>query len=193
MKLNFDDALFIMSLVMITVSIIMMVIKGKSPWIAIVDKGQTICCIRWILAAFAINSGFFIITDSISIYFMPLGDAMTIILCSVVPTTIFASIFLKEHFKLHKLVCVFLAITGVVLVINPTSLFHSDVEFTENNSSRKMTNMTSSVKINERNSKFYYIGVMSALTCMTTIAIFRILMTILLKKIVALKKLKKVK
>ena len=112
---------------------------------------------------------------------MPLGDAMTIILCSVVPTTIFASIFLKEHFKLYKLVCVCLAVTGVVLVINPTSSSHSDVEFLENKNSHKMSNMTSSLKINERNSEFYYIGVMSALTCMMTIAIFRILMTVLLK------------
>merc|ERR1712025_387463 len=100
---------------------------------------------------------------------------MTIILSSVVPTTIFAAIFLKERFKLYKLICVSLAMTGIVLVVRPNFLFGDNIE---NKESLEIGNAASSDERND-DSKMYYYGLVSALTCMTSIAVFRILMSIL--------------
>ena len=186
MKLHFDDVLFVRAVLQSSVGLILIKIKGGSIWVKEVDKGKNLNKIRLTLFAFAFFGAAFNSTDLIAIYFMPLGDAMTIIMSSVLPTMILAAIFLKERLRLYKLICAILVITGIVLVIRPPFVFGNSIDqgtqFRVNESRTISLNNTTSNNFNmssitsSSRSEYYYIGAAAALICMVSSAIFRVLM-----------------
>ena len=185
-NLNFDDVLFVRAVLQSSVGLILINIKGEPVWVTEVDQGKDINKIRLALIAFAISGAIFNLTDLIAISIMPLGDAMTIILSSSLPTMVLAAIFQKERLRLYKLLCAILVITGIVLVIRPPALFESSTDIAKhygvNESMMLGMNCTMSDSViipsnlSSTRSKYYYFGVAAALICMVDSAIFRILM-----------------
>ena len=119
MNLHFDDVLFVRAVLQTSVGLILIKMKGEPVWVTEVDQGKDINKIRITLIAMALSGAIFNSTDMIAIYIMPLGDAMTIIMSSSLPTMVLAAIFQKERLRLYKLICAILVITGIVLVIRP--------------------------------------------------------------------------
>ena len=189
MNLHFNDVLLARAVLQTVSCLILIKLKGESVWIKEVDVGNNLNQIRLMLFAYGLFGALFNATDLIAVYFMPLGDAMTIIMSSVLPTTVLAAIFLKERLRLCKCFCAVLVITGLVLVIRPPFLFAESNQPTDTiiieNSSLPIVNQSfpghySSETINSR-SKYYYIGVLAGLICMISSASFRIVMKILVK------------
>ena len=59
-----------------------------------------------------------------SVTFMPLGDAMVLIFTAPLSTMILAAIFLRHTVRLYRIINALLLITGAILVIQPTFIFH---------------------------------------------------------------------
>ena len=127
-KLHFNDVLLVRAVIQTILGLFLFVINGESFWIQDVDAGKNLYKIRIILFSYGILGAIFITSNYIAVYFMPLGDAMTIILSSVLPTIILAAIFLKERLRLYKILCSILVVTGIVLVLRPPFLFQNSVE-----------------------------------------------------------------
>ena len=146
---------------------------------------------RSLLFLFGILGASFNTTDLIAITFMPLGDAMTIIMSSVLPTIILAAIFLKERLRLYKIFCSILVVTGIVLVLSPPFLFGSSFEQTTQpsidmstqSSSNKTLSANLEISPKKNSSQFdnYYIGAFAALTAMFSAAAMRTTMKILVQ------------
>ena len=117
MKVDFDDVLFVTSIAQMVLAVAVNLKEGTSMWISNVDEDKSKCKIWISMIGFAIARGIFFLTDLTAASFMDLGDAMTIILSSVVPTTIFAAIFLKERFKLNKILGKRLKDQKIVIII----------------------------------------------------------------------------
>ena len=191
MNLHFNDVLLIKAVVQILPGLIFIKIKGESVWIKDVDVGQSIHKIRIMLFTYGLFGALFNSTDLIAVYFMPLGDAMTIILSSVLPTVILAAIFLKERLRLCKVCSSVLVITGLVIVIRPPFLFAEskqpmNYQEIENSSLPVLNqslsgNLTHALGTNISRSQHYYIGVLAGLICMISSASFRIVLKILVK------------
>ena len=189
--LHFNDVLLVRVMLQTIFCIILLWMRGESVWIKDVDIGKNIHQIRAILFSYGFFGAVFAITNYIAIYYMPLGDAMTIILSSVLPTIILAAIFLNEKIRLCKLLCTILVITGLLLVIWPPFLFPDRNEVMTNLSTNKSTELglnqtlfeninSSFITINSR-SHYYYIGAFAAFICMISSATFRILMKVLVQ------------
>ena len=192
MNLHFNDVLLMRAVLQTAAGLILIKIKGESVWIKDVDVGKNIHKIRIMLFAYGLFGALWNSTDLIAVYFMPLGDAMTIIMSSVLPTVILAAIFLKERLRLCKVCCAVLVINGLVLVIRPPFLFTEskqpmNKQVIENSSLPDLNegslsgNLTHSLGMDKSRSKYYYIGVLAGLVCMISSASFRILMKILVK------------
>ena len=189
--LHFNDVLLVRVMLQTIFCIILLWMRGESVWIKDVDTGKNIHQIRAILFSYGFFGAVFAITNYIAIYYMPLGDAMTIILSSVLPTMILAAIFLNEKIRLCKLLCTILVITGLLLVIRPPFLFPDRNEVMTNLSTDKSTelglnqtlfeNINSSVITINSRSHYYYIGAFAAFICMISSATFRILMKVLVQ------------
>ena len=90
MKLNFDDVLFTRSIGQILVALLFVIKTKRSIWIWEVDEGKSLNQLRCLVIFSGIVVGILNLCDLIAISFMPLGDAMTILLSSVLPTIIVA-------------------------------------------------------------------------------------------------------
>ena len=88
MKLNYTEALFTRSIFQIFVSFMIVFYKRKNFWIWEVDMKQDINKIRFLFVFVTLLCGVVSISDLIAVTYMPIGDAMTIILCGAVPTAI---------------------------------------------------------------------------------------------------------
>ena len=99
--LHFNDVLLVRVMLQTIFCIILLWMRGESVWIKDVDSEKNIHKIRAILFSYGFFGAVFASTDLIAIYYMPLGDAMTIILSSVLPTMILAAIFLNEKIRLE--------------------------------------------------------------------------------------------
>ena len=173
MKLHFADVLFTRAVFQSFLGLVLSLYRGESVWIKEVDDGQNLYQMRILLFLFGFLAASFNTTDLIAITFMPLGDAMTIILSAVLPVVVLAAIFLKERLRLYKILCSILVVTGIVLVLRPPFLFENSLEHDMkqnfNTSIPHMTNNTLSEKLEIstklNNSEFdsYYIGAIAAL------------------------------
>ena len=189
LKLHFDDVLFARAVVQLLVGLVLSLFRGESVWIKEVDAGQNLNRMRLLLFVFAFSGASFNTADLIAITFMPLGDAMTIILSAVLPTLVLAAIFLRERLRLYKILCSILVVTGIVLVLRPPFLFQSSVKHgmqkNFNTSIPPTTNKTLlekfnfSSKLNSLEFDNYYIGAIAALIAMFSIAGHRTLIKIL--------------
>lgn len=189
--LHFDDVLFVRVVLQTVFALFLLWINGESIWIKNVDIGNNICKIRIILFLYGFFGALFASTDLIAIYYMPLGDAMTIILSSVLPTMILAAIFLNERLRLYKISCAVLVISGLVLVIRPPFLFKNSSRLVicqnPNNLTQSIINkscmekLARSGQMNNSRSHYYYIGAIAALVCMISSATFRIMMKVLVQ------------
>ena len=168
-----------------SVGLILIKIKGEPVWAKEVDQGKDINKIRLTLFAVALSGAIFNSTDLIAIYFMPLGDAMAIIMSNALSTMVLAAVFQKERLRLYKLLCAILLITGIVLVIRPPAIFERSTDLVKHYRANEsimlgMNYTTSDGVIMPSNmissrSKYYYVGVTAALICMVGSAIFRVL------------------
>ena len=122
-KVHFNDALLVRALLQLGLGLILVGIRGEHIWINEVDFNKNIHKMRAMLFAYGILAALFNASDLVAVYLMPLGDAMTIIMSSVLPTTLLAAIILKEKLRLYKAFCIVLVIVGLVLVIRPPFLF----------------------------------------------------------------------
>ena len=191
MKLHFADVLFTRAVFQSFLGLVLSLFRGESVWIKEVDDGQNLYQMRILLFLFGFLAASFNTTDLIAITFIPLGDAMTIILSAVLPVVVLAAIFLKERLRLYKILCSILVVTGIVLVLRPPFLFENSVEHDMqqnfNTSIQHMTNNTLSEKLEIstklNNSEFdsYYIGATAALIAMFSVAGTRTLIKFLLK------------
>ena len=191
MKLHFADVLFARAVLQSFVGLVLSFFRGESVWIKEVDVGQNLNLMRLLLFVFAFLGASFNTTDLIAITFMPLGDAMTIILSAVLPTVVLAAIFLKERLRLYKILCSILVITGIVLVLRPPFLFQNSVEHRMEQSFNTLIPLTTNKTMPEKLENFpkqnssefdnYYIGAIAALIAMFSIAGTRTLIKILLK------------
>ena len=191
MKLHFADVLFARAVLQSFVGLVLSLFRGESVWIKEVDDGQNLNRMRLLLFAFAFLGASFNTTDLIAITFMPLGDAMTIILSAVLPAVVLAAIFLKERLRLYKILCSILVVTGIVLVLRPPYLFQNSAEHGMQQSFNTLIPLTTNKTLSEKfeifpkqnSSEFdnYYIGAIAALIAMFSIAGTRILIKILLK------------
>ena len=191
MNLHFNDVLLTRALLETVSGLILVKIQGEAIWIKGVDVDKNIYKIRLLVFAYGLFGAFFSATNLIAVYFMPLGDAMTIVMSSILPTMILAAIFLKERLRLYKLFCAVLVLTGLVLVIRPPFLFAK-----QNQSMNIQSNDNLGVSVSEQSfcvtsspspethasrSKYYYLGVLAGLICMLSSASFRIVAKILVK------------
>ena len=184
MELDFSDAIFIQSLTQVLTFGSLLCRKRSCFWGWKVDQDKNITHVTCLLFfGTAMIGGMSRATDVVAVTFMPLGDAMTIILSSAIPTTIIAAIFLKERLRLIKVVCLILVVTGIVLVIRPPFLFNNnlntkfDVMDTGSNSTTSRVYEMSPLIHN----KYYYIGAASAIGCMIFQSIARIGIRCLMK------------
>jgi len=167
------------------------VINGESFWIQDVDAGKNLYKIRIMLFSYGILGAIFITSNYIAVYFMPLGDAMTIVLSSVLPTMILSAIFLKERLRLYKSSCAVLVISGIVMVIRPPFIFENSsklvMDLTSHNIKQNFMNQTStaesahSIQVDGSRDNFYYTGAIAALVCMMFTAKYRIVMQVLVQ------------
>ena len=181
MKLNYTEALFTRSIFQIFVSFMIVFYKRKNFWIWEVDMKQNIDKIRFLFVFVTLLCGVVSISDLIAVTYMPIGDAMTIILCGAVPTAILAAIFLDERFRLWKLVCSLLVVSGIIMVIRPPFIFGNDKD---TDIFRNLTETKNNTSFNTNKSyakDYYYIGALAAFTFMLSDAISRIIMKILLQ------------
>ena len=190
-QLHFYDVLLIGILFQTAFGLILLCVRGESVWIREVDVGKNIYKYRIMLLLYGLIGALDYASDIISVYFMPLGDAMTIMLSSVLPTMIFAAIFLNERLRFYKICCAILIITGLVLVIRPPFLFEKpNLHITEEGlkkdtkiSTYQMNrgNISSYLQVGDSKFQYYYIGAFFALVCMLTSAIQRIMIKLLLQ------------
>ena len=190
-KLHFNDVLLVRAVLQKTLAVFLLLMNGESVWIKDVDAGKNIYKIRIILLSYGISGAIFISSNYIAIYFMPLGDAMTMILSSVLPTMILSAIFLKERLRLYKSSCAVLVVTGIVLVIRPPFIFENGTKLvmdqTSHNIKQNFINQTStaksfhSIQIDNSRDHFYYTGAIAALVCMMSAATYRIMMKVLVQ------------
>ena len=184
MELDFSDAMFVLSLTQVITFGLLLCRKRSSFWVWEVDPDKNITHVRCLLLlGIAMVGSMSRTTDLVAVTFMPLGDAMTIILSSAIPTTIIAAIFLKERLRLLKIVCLIMVVTGIVLVIRPPFLFNNnlntkfDVMDTGSNFTIPRIYDTNPLIHN----KYYYIGAASAICCMIFQSFARVGIRCLLK------------
>ena len=190
-KLHFNDVLLVRAVLQTIFGLFLLLINGESFWIKDVDAGKNINKIRIILFSYGVFGAIFISSNYIAIYLMPLGDAMTIILSSVLPTMILAAIFLKERLRLYKCSCAILVITGIVMVIRPPLIFENStklvIDETFHNIKQNIINHTNTAKsahfirIDNSRDHYYYTGAIAALVCMISTATYRIMMKVLVQ------------
>ena len=173
LNLDIADALFAQSVGQVIVFIIMVYIKQRSLWIWTVEEDKSINNIRLMLILGAVLGTISRVTDILAIKYMPLGDAMTIILSQSIPTAILAAIVFKDRLRLIKISCLILVVSGVTLVIRPPFLFDTDSDdgFNINYLGHNSTQFPSKSRPCDNNS-CYYIGAASAVGCMITQSIF---------------------
>ena len=177
MELDFADALFGKGAGLLIISFVFQRRrKDNHLWIWEVDENENITKIRWIWIYFTVNSGILNAVDILAISFLPIGDAMTIILSSVLPTIIISAIFLNERLRLYKTICGALIMVGLVLIVRPAFLFSTDpIDDLE------VSNQTNAESSSETNYYNYYLGLISSFTCMICMAVTRILTKRLLR------------
>ena len=181
MKLDFVDVMFVQGLGEVIIFPLIIYKKNGYFWIWNADQNKNVNHMRWILVFGAMVGSIKRLTHLVSITFMPLGDAMAIVLSNAIPTTILATIFFKERFRMIKLICLILVVTGIVLVIRPPFVFHDDLNINVDDIGAT-ANTTSSFHNNKTSvrGKYYYIGAISAVGC----AIFRSIQSIASKYLV---------
>ena len=191
MKLHYDDVLLVRAIVQTSLGLILAKNNKEPVWIKEADVDKSIIKIRLQLISFGFAAAMFDSTDLIAIYFMPLGDCMTIIMSSFLPTMILAAMFLNERLRLYKSFLAILALTGIVLVIRPPFLFENSMEEATtqrlNETMPVVINNTFSSeldfssRINGPRSQYYYLGAFAALIAMVSVAVKRILTKILIQ------------
>ena len=191
LKLHFADVLFARALLQSSVGLFLSRLKGESVWIKEVDACKNLNRMRWLLFLFGFMGAAFNTSDLIAISYMPLGDAMTIIMSSVLPTMILAAIFLKDRLRLYKIFCSILVVSGIVLVLRPPFLFGNSVEsemdtgfnvsipLKKNRTLSEILEITP--KINSPQFKYYNIGAIAALAAMLSSAAMRTVMKMLVQ------------
>lgn len=176
MELDIADAILVQSFSQIVIFLILLAAKKSPLWIWTVDEDKCIHRIRSSLIFGAALGTIIRVNDMLAVKFMPLGDAMTIILSQSIPTAILASIFLHERLRLIKISSVILVVAGVILIIRPPFIFPNDMTkdlesyFLGHND----TQSTKSAGSKDHGNNYYYVGAASAITVMITGAMFYI-------------------
>ena len=175
MELDIADAILVQSFSQIVIFFILLTAKRSSLWIWTVDEDKSIYRIRSSLIFGAALGTIIRVNDMLAVKFMPLGDAMTIILSQSIPTAILASIFLNERLRLIKISSVILVVGGLILIIRPPFIFHDDVKkgLASNVLGHNDTQLTKSAGSEDHNNH-YYVGAASAITVMITGSMFYI-------------------
>ena len=181
MKLDFADVMLVQGLGQVIIFPLIIYKRSSYFWIWNADQNENVDHMRCVLVFGAMVGSMGWLTNLVSVSFMPLGDAMTIILSNAIPTTILAAIFFKERFRMIKWICFMLVVTGIVLVIRPSFVFYDernrDEDFID-----ASTDTTASFHNNKTSihGNYYYIGAISAVGCM----IFRSVQSIASKYLV---------
>ena len=179
MELDFTDAYFLRALLQIFVSFIVIFKKGGNFWILEVDLDKNIHKIRIMFLLAASCASIFNLSDLVAVTYMPIGDAMTIILCGAIPTVILAAIFLGERLRLYKVICTICVVTGIILVIRPPFLFIDEEGLINSVNISEDGNITLDANKRSEDHKYYYFGALGAFVCMLSNAIFRTFMKLL--------------
>ena len=191
-NLDFDDVLLIRSITQIISFSIALKIKGLDIWIWTVDEDKNIFKIRLLMLSQAIIGGIVNFTIQVSVYLLPLGDAMAIIFSNVFTTMLMAAIFLNEKIRVFKATCGIFVVAGIMMVIKPFDLFSYKQENIPNMQSHNESNNHSSEgltqpstnnhefhSLHSLHSYYYMIGTVFALLSMVGASSLKIISTIL--------------
>ena len=179
MKLNFGDVVFMRAIFQILVAFMLVIKTRRAIWVWEVDEGKRINHLRISLIFCGILVGISNLGDLIAVTFMPLGDAMAIILSGVLPTMIFSRIFLKERLKLYKLICTLFIISGIILVTRPPFFFKDNMNSISNNTNFDSATNAYTSENDSLGRMYYYYGVISALICTVSGGAIGVLLKIL--------------
>ena len=94
-------------------------------WNFRVDDGNNIHVIRTLLLLQGAFTVVGILGMCISVLYIPVGDAGTIVGSTFIPATLFSWICLGKNAKLYKISCCLCALTGIVLIVKPPMIFGS--------------------------------------------------------------------
>ena len=172
MELNPVMAYLGRSLLQTLVSSFVIGIKQDNFWIWKKDLKQNIVRARILLLLAPTFAAIFNVLDLVAVLFMPIGDAMTLILCSAVPTVFLAAVFLDERLRMYKVICTIMVVSGIVFVIRPPFLFNGSIEREDSKSNNEAQWICSN---------HYYFGVIAAVICMFSSASFRTIIQLLNK------------
>ena len=167
MKIDFADAMFVQGLGQVIIFPPIIYKRSGYFWIWHADQDRNVDHMRCALVFKTIFGSMAWLTNLVSMTFMPIGDAMTIILSSAIPTTVLAAIFFKERFRMIRGICLILVVSGIVLVIRPSFVFHDDQNRNEGNIGPSTdTKVSSHYNNTSIHDNYYYIGAISAVGCM---------------------------
>lgn len=82
--------------------------------------------IRTMLILQGIFNAIYILGGYVAILRMPLGDAMTVVFSTPLPTIFFARIFVGQRLRVYKFMCALLLVIGLILILRPPFLFGID-------------------------------------------------------------------
>ena len=97
--------------------------KQHKWWIDDVNEGKSVLKIRALLIFQGVCDGLNHTFQMVSVTLMPLGDSSALIFSAPLSTVILSRIFLKTRLRLYKLCCVFIVMTGIILIVRPSVVF----------------------------------------------------------------------
>ena len=167
-KLDFEDVVFVRCVTQVIAFSIALKLKGRNIWIWEVDNDKSIRKIRFLMLLQSIIGGVQTLTIQISVFLLPLGDAMTILFSSCITTMIMAAIFLGERIRAFKIICGLLVVSGIILVVNPFDFFTDDEFNTSANDEtrQKSSDLFPKEPDNDNPRNYFYVGMVFALFSM---------------------------
>ena len=120
MSLDFTETLLIRSMIQIVFIGLILLFKQETLWPSI---GLHPNRLKALILLQGLLGGLMIICAFISVLFLPLGDAMTLMFSTPISTMILAAIFLGHRLRLFKLTFGMVLLSGTILVVRPPFLF----------------------------------------------------------------------
>ena len=151
----YEDVLLVIGVVAIMICFILIKIKGHHVWyldqIDSNEKGVVqVIKVRCLLVLQGLCNGVSTMGFYIAISNMPLGDAMSIIFSTPLPTMIFARLFFGQRLRLYKITCAVLLILGIGLIVQTPFGFGTQSNLSENNTFNEINEVKAHPMVNQQ-------------------------------------------
>ena len=180
-KVDFVDVVFVRSITQVIAFSIALKFKRRNIWIWEVDNDKSIRKIRFLMLLLSSIGGMVTLAIQISVFFLPLGDAMAILFSNVITTMIMAAIFLGERIRAFKIVCGIMVVAGIILVVKPFDFFSENVEntFANNETGQKSSDLFRREPDDDNPRYYLYVGSLFAFFSMIGSSSMKIITTVL--------------